>query len=138
MVTVHSHGNQQTVLRQYPNLVDKLRILHNWVDVGYHETNDIRVDFRKKWNIQQKYVAVFAGVIGPSQYLELVLHVAEKMSDQSELLFLLVGNGKEKEKLQKLALEKSLNNVCFKGFVSREVYPDLLRICSIGLICLSP
>ena len=28
--------------------------------------------------------------------------------------------------------------MCFKGFVSREVYPDLLRICSIGLICLSP
>ena len=138
VVTVHSDGNQQTVLRQYPNLVDKLRILHNWVDVGHHEANDIRVDFRKKWNIQQKYVAVFAGVIGPSQYLELVLHVAEQMSDQSELLFLLVGNGKEKEKLQKLAQEKSLNNVRFKGFVSREVYPDLLRICSIGLICLSP
>jgi colanic acid biosynthesis glycosyl transferase WcaI len=138
VVTVHSDGNQQTVLRQYPNLVDKLRILHNWVDVGHHEANDIRVDFRKKWNIQQKYVAVFAGVIGPSQYLELVLHVAEQMSDQSELLFLLVGNGKEKEKLQKLAQEKSLNNVRFKGFVSREVYPDLLRICSIGLVCLSP
>ena len=26
----------------------------------------------------------------------------------------------------------------FEGFVSREVYPDLLRICSIGLVCLSP
>ena len=138
LVTVHSEGNQQTVLRQYPNLVDKLRILHNWVNVCHHETDDIRVDFRKKWDIQQKYVAVFAGVIGPSQYLELVLYVAKQMSDQSELLFLLVGDGKEKEKLQKLCREKSLSNVRFEGFVPREVYPDLLRICSIGLVCLNP
>jgi glycosyltransferase involved in cell wall biosynthesis len=138
VITVHSEGNQQTVLRKYPNLVDKLRILHNWVDVGHYETNDLLVDFRKKWNIQQKHVAVFTGVIGPSQYLELVLHVAEQMSDQSELLFLLVGDGKEKEKLKKLAREKSLRNVHFEGFVSREKYPELLKICSIGLVCLSP
>ena len=33
---------------------------------------------------------------------------------------------------------KSLNNVLFEGFVARESYQDLLRICSIGLVCLSP
>ena len=60
------------------------------------------------------------------------------MQDETELLFLLVGDGMEKEKLQKLVREKSLNNVRFEGFVSREEYPDLLRICSIGLVCLSP
>ena len=40
--------------------------------------------------------------------------------------------------MQKQAQEKSLSNVRFEGFVSREAYPDLLRICSIGLVCLSP
>ena len=138
VVSVHSAGNQRSVLKHYPELKDKLQILHNWVDISHHETGDLRVDFRNKWDIQQKYIAVFAGVIGPSQYLELVLHVAEQMQDQSELLFLLVGDGKEKEKLQKLAREKSLVNVRFEGFVSREVYPALLRVCSIGLVCLSP
>lgn len=138
IVTAHSKGNQQMILQQYPNLGNKVRILHNWVDVSHHETRDIHLDFRKEWKIQQKYVAVFAGVIGPSQYLELVIHVAEQMSDQIELLFLLVGDGSEKEKLQKLVQKKSLNNIRFEGFVSRELYPDLLRICSIGLTCLSP
>lgn len=138
VVTVHSEGNRQTVLRNYPDLTDKLRILHNWVDVAHHEPDMVRTDFRKRWNIRQKYVAIFAGVMGPSQYLELVLFVAEQMQDVSELLFLLVGDGREKEKLEKLAQEKFLSNVRFEGFVSREVYPDLLRICSIGLVCLSP
>ena len=26
----------------------------------------------------------------------------------------------------------------FEGFVGRDVYPDLLKICSLGLVCLSP
>jgi len=77
-------------------------------------------------------------VMGPSQYLELILEIAEKMQDQTDLLFLMVGDGKEKERLQKIAAEKNLNNVRFEGFISREVYPDLLRTCSIGLVCLSP
>ena len=138
VVTVHSEGNLRAVLQQYPNLASKFRILHNWVDVDYLESSVTQTDFRKKWNIKQKHIAVFAGVMGPSQYLELLLQVAEQMQDDTELLFLLVGRGQEKEKLQKLAQEKSLSNVRFEGFVSREAYPDLLRICSIGLVCLSP
>ncbi len=143
IVTVHSAGNRQMVLQQHPEIEPKLRLLHNWVDVDHHATDasgkrQNAVDFRKKWNISQKYVAVFAGVMGPSQYLELVIHVAEKLQDLPELLFLFVGDGKEKEKLVALTQEKQLKNVRFEGFISRDAYPDLLAICSIGLVCLSP
>ena len=138
IVTVHSEGNGQTVLQEYPDLVDKLRILHNWVDLDHHESDVSQTDFREKWNVQQKDVAIFAGVMGPSQYLKLLLQVAEQMQDHTELLFLLVGDGQEKEKLQKMAQEKSLSNLRFEGFVSREEYSNLLQICSIGLVCLSP
>ena len=138
IVTVHSEGNQKTVLKQYPDLVDKLHILYNWVDLDHHKREMAHIDYRKKWNIRQKYVAIFAGVMGQSQYLTLLLHVAEHMQNETELLFLLVGDGKEKKKLQKIAKDKSLDNVLFEGFVSRETFPDLLNICSIGLVCLSP
>lgn len=143
VVTVHSEGNRKMVLEQNPNIGPKLQLLHNWVDIDHHSAETISneripTDFRKKWNIKQKYIAVFAGVMGPSQYLKLILGVAERMQDQADLLFLLVGDGKEKEKLQLIAKDKKLQNVQFEGFISRDVYPDLLNICSIGLVCLSP
>lgn len=143
IVTVHSEGNRKMVNEQYPDIGSKLQLLHNWVDIDHHSVNDDQsershTDFRKKWNIKQKYIAVFAGVMGPSQYLELILGIAERLQDQTDLLFLLVGDGKEKEKLQQIAQEKNLKNVQFEGFISRDVYPDLLSICSIGLVCLSP
>ena len=143
IVTVHSEGNRKMVNEQYPDIGSKLQLLHNWVDIDHHSVHDDQcerghTDFRKKWNIKQKYVAVFAGVMGPSQYLELILGIAERLQDQTDLLFLLVGDGKEKERLQQIAKEKGLKNVQFEGFISRDVYPDLLSICSIGLVCLSP
>ena len=136
-ITVHSEGNLSMVIEQKPSLAKKLHILHNWIDIKNCQSKD-SVDFRKKWNISNPFIAVFAGVMGPSQYLELLLYLAEKMQDNTELLFLLVGDGQEKVKLQKLAQKKSLRNVRFEGFVSHEAYPELLRICSIGLVCLSP
>ncbi len=143
VVTVHSEGNREMVLQQHPFIGSKLKILHNWVDIDHHDANynaeaHIAVDFRQKWNITQKHVAVFAGVMGPSQYLELILKVAEQMQEQTDLLFLLVGDGKEKENLQRRAHEMKLKNVQFEGFISRDVYPDLLNACTIGLVCLSP
>ena len=50
----------------------------------------------------------------------------------------MVGDGKEKARLEQLALAKQLKNVRFEGFISRDVYPDLLKACNIGLVCLSP
>jgi colanic acid biosynthesis glycosyl transferase WcaI len=138
-VTVHSEGNRQMLLGQQPQLSGKLKLLHNWVDIEHHTTTGhVSVDFKKKWNITQKHVAVFAGVMGPSQYLELILNIAEQMQEHTDLLFLMVGDGKEKVRLQQLAANKQLKNVRFEGFISREVYPDLLNACSIGLVCLSP
>ncbi len=138
IVTVHSEGNRKMLLGQHPELASKIKLLHNWVDVEHHSTDKPGIDFKQKWGITQIHIAIFAGVMGPSQYLELILEIAEIMQDQTDLLFLMVGDGKEKERLQKIVAEKNLINVRFEGFISREVYPDLLRACSIGLVCLSP
>ena len=138
IVTVHSEGNRKMLLQQHPDFSSKFELLHNWVDVEHHSNEHISVDFRNKWAMTQKHIAVFAGVMGPSQYLDLILNIAEQMQDRTDLLFLMVGDGKEKERLQQIVIQKGLQNVRFEGFISRDVYPDLLSVCSIGLVCLSP
>ena len=138
IVTVHSEGNRKMLLQQHPDFSNKFELLHNWVDVEHHSNEHIGIDFRNKWAMTQKHIAVFAGVMGPSQYLDLILNIAEQMQDRTDLLFLMVGDGKEKERLQQIVMQKGLQNVRFEGFISRDVYPDLLSVCSIGLVCLSP
>ncbi len=137
VITVHSEGNRQMLLKQKPLLREKIHVLHNWVDLGHYQiTNSI--NFRKKWNLSHPFIAVFAGVMGPSQNLMLIMRIAESLSYRENLLFLLVGDGIEKEMIMEYASQKKMRNVRFENFVSRKDYSDLLKICSFGLVCLNP
>lgn len=138
VVTVHSDGNRDHLLAGQPAAASRLAVLHNWVDVERHPPGPPAVDFRARFGIRHRRVAVFAGVMGPSQYLELVLHVAREMRDRDDLLFLLVGDGMERAALEERARSEGLDNVRFEGFVSRDLYPDLLKAADVGLVCLSP
>ena len=115
-ITVHSEGNRHSILKQYPDLTNKLKTLHNWIDLDHHQDGELDIDFRKEWNMNQPLIAVFAGVMGPSQYLNLILNIANRIQDDPEILFLLVGGGAEKENLIDLAAERKLTNVRFKNF----------------------
>ena len=107
------------------------------MDLGHYQiTNSI--NFRKKWNLSHPFIAVFAGVMGPSQYLMLIMRIAESLRYREDLLFLLVGDGVEKEMIMQYASQKKMRNVRFENFVSRKDYSDLLKICSFGLVCLNP
>lgn len=140
-ITVHSIGNKLAVEHCNPKIQkNKVHVLNNWTNVEDFSTgpaiNDI--DYRLRWKIKQKYIALFAGVMGPSQNLELVLKIAKHFTGDNRVLFLMVGDGIERKRLENYALQENLDNVIFQDFVSRECYPSLLRACSIGLVSLSP
>ncbi|MEK7758938.1 MAG: glycosyltransferase family 4 protein, partial [Pseudomonadota bacterium] len=94
--------------------------------------------FREKFGISKdKLIFFFGGILGPSQSLEFVLQVAERVKDLPDAVFLFVGDGTEKEKLMEIAKEKNLENVIFKPLVSKEEFPSLLKDADVGLVSLT-
>lgn len=137
IVTAHSDGNCLVLQKQHPEISEKFITLHNWVDIDHHHENTSNKDFKKIFGIENKFIAIFAGVIGPSQNLDILLHAAERLKEYDDLLILIVGDGSEKKRLQEKAERLNLKNVMFHPFVSREDYPALLSICHIGIVSLS-
>ncbi len=137
IVTAHSRSNLKTLLSANPWLGEKMRILHNWVDVDSSKRPN-RMNFRQMFGLERKMVALFAGVIGPSQGVHYLVEAAARVVDLRDLVILIVGNGTEKARVESIAARRGLKNVVFKPFVSLEDYPDLLACSDIGLICLSP
>jgi glycosyltransferase involved in cell wall biosynthesis len=137
VVTTHSLGNRDLLSKLYPDVKDKIKILHNWVDVAAHQNDMTQKDFRTLFELHHKFVAVFAGVIGPSQNLSVLIDAAEKLQHLKELCILIVGDGSEKQKLVDRVEKNKLSNVVFKPFISREEYGDLLKACDVGLVSLS-
>lgn len=137
LIFVHSEGNLEFLKNRHRDISKKFIVLHNWVDTKEFETITRTNKFRKLYELEDKFIILFAGVMGPSQGLDFVLELAEKVKDMEDLVFLFVGDGMEKEKLETLAKTKGLKNVLFKPFVSKEEYPYLVKDCDVGLVCLT-
>jgi glycosyltransferase involved in cell wall biosynthesis len=137
LVIVHSDGNKLFLknIKQVPE--DKLYTLHNWIDISLFENNSNRISFRTKYKLDNKFIFLFAGVIGPSQGLEFIINIANELKDVKEICFLLVGDGTEKEKLEQMVRNYQLENIIFKPFVSKRDYSALVQDADVGIVSLS-
>ena len=134
-VVVHSDGNREFLTNEKAVPEDKVSVIHNWIDVDRFRAAQGK--YRSRYGLDGRFVILFAGVMGPSQGLSLVIEAARRLRHVSELVFLLVGDGGERETLQAAAKEHKLTNVMFQPFVSADEYPELVGSADVGLVCLS-
>lgn len=85
-----------------------------------------RAAFRKETGLDGRFVITYVGAHGVANHLQQVLEAAKRLED-TNALFLLIGQGMEKEKLKKMALDMNLNNVRFIDSVpKKEVFKYIL------------
>jgi glycosyltransferase involved in cell wall biosynthesis len=68
---------------------------------------------REEFQLAGKFAVVYAGLHGIAQGLETILRAAEVLKAQTEIIFVLIGDGPEKQFLRKRAQELGLANVRF-------------------------
>ena len=136
-ITAHSLNNMKFLIDKKRIPPEKISALHNWIDLKPYKAIIRTGRFRKRYGLENKFILLFAGVMGPSQYLDLVIQGARKVREIKDICFLLVGDGTEKERLQEMVEDYGLKNVVFKPFVSKEEYPFLVKDADVGLTCLS-
>ena len=131
-----SKGNIQYLLDHNEIDENKLEILYNWGKV-IHNNEVLTIDCKKKYGLENRFVAVFGGNIGLPQELEFLLELAKEYKDRSDIVFLIVGKGAQKEKIVNIINSEELSNVIIKDYVPRNDYQNLLKKCDIGLINLN-
>lgn len=127
-------------LNKHSNVpLEKLELFPNTVKILKHyllsdkEKESIRSEFGISKN---DIVAVFGGNFGRPQGLDFLLDIIEKYRNKSNVKFLLVGTGTEKNKIFNYIKKNNLNNAITKEYIPREKYEKLLSTCDIGLIFL--
>ena len=85
-----------------------------------------RESFRKQMGLDGKFVITYVGAHGVANNLQQVLKAGKKLED-TNLIFLLIGEGMEKEKLKKMAADLNVTNVRFINSVpKKEVFKYIL------------
>jgi len=136
-ITFHSEGGMRFLIEKKGVLPEKIVTVYNWVDLAPYRNLTKDISFRKQWNLENKFIFLFAGIMGPAQGLDFLIEVAKRVSDIEGAVFLLVGDGMEKEKIEKMIKDYSLGNIIIKPFVSKENYPYLVKDSDVGVVCLS-
>jgi glycosyltransferase involved in cell wall biosynthesis len=136
-IIVHSGANKEFLVNRKGVPARKVIMQYNWVDVGQFDRAKGTGLFRERFRLGNRIVVLFAGVFGPSQGLEFVIELAAHFRDDSDVVFLLVGDGSERAYIASRVEELGLVNVQLEPFVSREEYPYLAKDADIGLVCLS-
>jgi glycosyltransferase involved in cell wall biosynthesis len=119
-----------TALREKKGIPgSKLIQISNASDFSLSEKllNDFdRERFRKEHNLDGRFVITYVGAHGVANYLEQLLDAGEALAD-TNVLFLLIGQGMEKDRLVKMSADRKIANVRFLDSVPKaEVFRYIL------------
>jgi glycosyltransferase involved in cell wall biosynthesis len=89
---------------------------------------------RQAWGVDDKFVAMYAGIHGIAQGLETVLKAAELLREQADIRFVLVGEGPRKPDLARMVDDLALRNVTMLPEVASAEMPSYLSAADCAIV----
>jgi len=112
----------------------KIKIIKNGVNLELFKPKEKNVELKNSLHLNDKFVVSYFGTFGLSQGLETILRTAEILKDESNIHFLLIGNGADRGKLLALKNELKLDNVTILKPISKEELVDYYSISDLMLV----
>ncbi len=133
LITGQTRGIVANIIGRCPG--KEVLWIPNGVDVDLIESVDREDDARSRHGIAaDAFVLAYTGVIGHAQGLEVVLQAAARLRDRPRVLFLLVGDGPEREQLKRIAVDMELRNVRFIDPMPRRDVLALVAACDAVVV----
>lgn len=132
-----SQGNIDFALSYYPWAVNKhIHVLHYSTSPLEHIPITSE-EIRTKYNLGNKFLAIYGGNMTIAQKIEHVINLAEACAEYEDILFILLGKGTQLEIAKQEVSLRKLSNVVFIDYLPQEDYLNLLSACDVGLIVLN-
>jgi glycosyltransferase involved in cell wall biosynthesis len=118
---------------------DTIRVIHNWSDGRAIQPVDRdKNDLRREWNLREKFVVGYSGNIGRAHEFNTILDIAEILKSTACIVFLFIGGGAQRDRIEEEARRRGLANIMFKPYQPREQLTLSLTVPDIHLISLNP
>lgn len=114
---------------------EKVRIISNWEDA--ERVRPIAKDqnaFLKTHGLDGKTTVLYSGNMGVAHDLDSIIHCAELLREEKNILFILIGGGSQKERLESETKERKLENVLFFPYQTLDTLSESLSAGAIHLI----
>jgi colanic acid biosynthesis glycosyl transferase WcaI len=139
LVVVVSPAFEDRLTQRWRVPKEKIETVANGVetDLFAPASRDVTSALRRELGVESRFLACYIGTMGNAHGLETLLDAAAKLQNQSpDVLFLLIGEGAEKEKIKALAQARALDNVKFLDQQPREKIPHFISASDVCLVLL--
>lgn len=115
---------------------EKVSLIPNGVDPDMFDPNENGLTFRLRFGLQGKFIVTYAGALGMANDIPTILRAARRLGNDSELVFVIVGDGKDHSTLEKWVHDEGLGNVIFTGPLPKSAIPAALAASDVCLATL--
>ncbi|MGH2752437.1 MAG: glycosyltransferase family 4 protein [Actinomycetota bacterium] len=110
----------------------KVRVIPNFVDTEWIKPGEQDNSYRRQYGMEGKFVVMYAGNVGLSQSLDLVLDAAAALAHEPEMVFVINGGGAARAGLERRA--RGLPNVVFVDMQPAGRLPEVLAAADVHLV----
>jgi colanic acid biosynthesis glycosyl transferase WcaI len=138
-IVVVTTAFKQRLIEDWRVPEEKISIVENGVETEiFAPAADTTIrELRKQLNAEDRFLASYIGTMGNAHGLETLLDAASHLQQQNrDVLFLLIGEGAEKERIRSLAQSRCLTNVQFLNQQPREKIPAFISASDACLVLL--
>lgn len=114
----------------------KVSHIYNGVIIDEKEKRQTNKDFKTKQNIEDKTLITYAGILSPYQGIDTILDAAKKMNDIDDVVFYIVGDGTEKNRLEQRIHTEHISNVTLLPYQNRDDYFNIIKSSDITMVAL--
>jgi glycosyltransferase involved in cell wall biosynthesis len=133
LISGQTQGICKNISSRFPD--KKVYWLPNGVDLNYYNSDTVVSKWRTENNfLETDFILLYAGIIGHAQGLEVIIKAAEHLKLHTDIKFVLLGSGPEKEKLQILKDELKTENVLFLDAVTKKEMPAIVSAADVAVI----
>lgn len=124
-ILVNSPAYRDYLIRKGVDL-QKITFIPNGVDADMFAPENRAEGFRRRLTLDGKFVATYAGAIGMANDLDTLLQAAASLRQRNDIHILIVGDGKERKRLEGEAQRLGLENITFAGSFPKSQMNDVL------------
>jgi len=135
-IVVLTPAFKENIENRFPQFKNKIKIITNGADFNIMDSDIQAKAIREQHGWNNKKIFAYFGAHGVANDLMQVIEVAKKMQENTNVLFVLIGDGMQKKSLQEKAHKYKLKNLQFIDSVAKNKVVDYINATDICMAIL--
>lgn len=134
-ITVMSNGGIDYIVKR-GGKSSRIEHIFNGCIVSDFDKYLTKKDFKKKREIEDKFLISYAGILSPFQGIDNILNAAKILGEHKDIIFYLIGDGMIKDHLEMRLKNEGIGNIKLLSLQPREEYFNIINSSDISLVSL--